>query len=476
VRYAERTSPGSSPSRPLRTSGIPYYNDGVRLIAAVVYGAALAGTVFATACSTRSTSGSLEPAVPPFDRVYPESRLIAHVVVVIQENRSFDNLFATFPGADGATEGKTSNGKTVKLRKTELAYPHDLGHSWQRFLAAYDGGKMDGFNLEGGGVSGYAGTDPYQYVDPKQIAPYWEIARTYVLADHMFQTQGSGSYTAHQDLIRGGTSIDANESLIDFPSQQPWGCDSPPGTTTSILTVAQKFLPASGPFPCLTYRTLRDLLDAKNLSWKYYSPRINGSTGAVWNAFDSIKAVRYGPEWKTNVTTTSSVFFKEVAENRLPAVSWIVPILTNSDHSGPHVDAGPSWVGNIVNTVGESKYWDSTAVVIVWDDWGGFYDNVPPPFRDKTGGLGFRVPMLVVSPYARKGYIAHREYEFGSILKFIEDNWQLGRIGTSDVRAASIAGCLDFRQHPRKFIPIPVKYSREYFENQPPSDQPVDDE
>jgi phospholipase C len=436
------------------------------------------GLIFVAACNARSYGVPVVVGVPQ-TAVQPSvagAGRIAHVVIVIQENRSFDNLFATFPGADGATKGKTSNGQTVPLVKSALAYQYDLGHGWLAFLKAYDDGKMDGFNLEGEGKGGYSGTGPYRYVDPKQIAPYWDIAKSYVLADHLFQTQGSGSYTAHQDLIRGGTEIDSAESLIDFPSHQPWGCDSPPGTTTSVLTTAQKYLPAGGPFPCLTYRSLRDLLDAKGVSWRYFSPRVLGSTGAVWNAFDSIKAVRYGPEWKTRVTTTSTAIFKEISDGKLPAVSWVVPTLNNSDHPGPHPDHGPSWVASVVNSVGESAYWKNSAIIVVWDDWGGFYDNVPPPFRDRTGGLGFRVAMMVVSPYARKSFISHTQYEFGSILKFVEDNWDLGRLGTSDVRAHSIADCFDFKQSPRKFVPIKSTYSERYFETEPPSDAPVDNE
>ncbi len=413
------------------------------------------------------------PFAPAERRV--TTRHFEHVILVIQENRSFDNLFAKFPSADGATEGKTSDGKTVRLRKVELAYPYDAGHSWHDFLKAYDGGKMDGFNLEtNGGVD--AGTKPYVYVDPRQIAPYWDIARSYVLADHLFQTQGSGSFTAHQDLIRGGTEIDSRESLIDYPSSEPWGCDAPTGTTTSILTTSQQFSPFGGPFPCLQYRTLADLLDAKRISWKYYSPRVAGSTGAVWNAFDAIEAVRYGSDWQTHVTSTSTAIFKAIELRKLSAMSWVVPTNPNSDHPGPHADYGPAWVARIVNAVGESPYWKSSAVVIVWDDWGGFYDNVAPPFRDRTGGLGFRVPMLVVSPYARKAVVSHTRYEFGSILKFIESNWDLGRLGTSDARATSIIDCFDFNQRARKFVPIAANYSERFFETQPASSQAVDDE
>ena len=227
---------------------------------------------------------------------------IEHVVLIIQENRSFDDFFADFPGVDGATTGKTSDGKTVRLHEAPLAELCDFGHSRQGFLRDYAGGKMDGFNLEGAGTGcGKAGLRPYQYVNPAQIAPYWQIAAQYAVADRMFQTQGSGSFTGHQDLIAGGTAINPLESLVDFPSHQPWGCDARANTVTSLLRGSGiivrspqqlKYLYNGGPFPCLKYKTLRDLLDAQSVQWKYYSPKVIGSTGAIWSAFDAIKAVR----------------------------------------------------------------------------------------------------------------------------------------------------------------------------------------
>ena len=364
----------------------------------------------------------------------------------------------------------------------------DLRHSYNRYLSDYDGGKMDGFNSEGG--SGHCPgkeTAPYQYVNPAQIKPYWNMANRYVLADQTFQTQGSGSFTAHQDLIAGATIIDQNKttSIVENPDHSPWGCDARPKTVTSLLQyISGKlvFEYHKGPFPCLTYETMRDLLDAQDVSWKYYSPPIVGDEGAIWNAFDAIHAVRYGSEWGVNVPNTNTQFFTDISNNALPAVSWIVPDRKNSDHPGAGSDTGPSWVASIVNTVGQSSYWPSTAIVVVWDDWGGFYDHVPPPFQDEWGGLGFRVPMLVVSPYDKQGqssqggYISHTQYEFGSILKFVEDNFGLGRLGTTDVRANSIADCFDFLQKPRAFKRIPAQYSRRYFEMQRPSYEPVDEE
>ncbi|HLY03058.1 MAG TPA: alkaline phosphatase family protein [Candidatus Cybelea sp.] len=419
---------------------------------------------------------------------------ISHIVLIVQENRSFDNFFATYPGADGTMTGKMKN-KTIKLREASLDQMCDFGHSRNDFLHAYDHGKMNGFYLESQttGCPKRAGAAPYEYVNPQQIAPYWDIAEQYVLADHMFQTQGSGSFTAHQDLIRGGTTIDQaqTESIVDVPDGEPWGCDASPGTLTSYLSGKPGHLEyrfKKGPFPCTSdfpasgsyYATLRDLLDAQSVSWKYYVPPLTErQSGNLWNAFDVIAPVRYGKEWNDNVSMPETNIFNDISGGTLASMSWVIPDLKDSDHPSNGSDTGPSWVASLVNAIGESSYWQTTAIVIVWDDWGGFYDHVPPPFLDDWGGLGFRVPMLVVSPYAREtssqpGYIAHTSYEFGSILKFIEGTWSLGSLGTTDQRATSIANCFDFTQQPRKFSAIPSLYSRAYFERRKPSYQPVD--
>ncbi|MGA8532963.1 MAG: alkaline phosphatase family protein [Candidatus Tumulicola sp.] len=406
---------------------------------------------------------------------------IAHIVLLIQENRSFDNLFATFPGADGTTTGTLHTGKVIPLKAHSLK-SLDVSHTYATYLTDYDGGKMDGFDRstflhESTIVHRY----PYQYVKPKQIQAYWTLAEQYALADQMFQTQGSGSFTAHQDLIAGGTVINSKQSLVDTPSGSPWGCDAPPSTLTTVLTTSGRYLRNKGPFPCLTYPTgtMRDLLDAKAVSWKYYSPVYKvGAVGALWNAFAAIQAVREGPEWTTNVSIPQTNIFNDITNNQLPAVSWVIPDNADSDHPQDNLgaDDGPSWIAQVVNAIGTSSYWDSTAIVIVWDDWGGFYDHVPPPFLDDAGGLGFRVPMIVVSPYVPAGTISHTQYEYGSILKFIEERFELGSLGTTDVRATSIGNIFDFDQSPRTFVPIPAQRPRAYFLHERPSLQPVDTE
>jgi phospholipase C len=302
------------------------------------------------------------------------------------------------------------------------------------------------------------------------------MARQYVLADHMFETQSSGSFIGHQALIAGSTAINSTQSLVNYPSSNVWGCDAPKGTVTSLITSDHQFLRGAGPYPCLDYATLRDSLDAGNVSWKYYVPPTSTNVGKIWDAFAAIRAVRFSPEWKTNISIPETNVFKDIAGNRLAAVSWVIPDALNSDHPGNHVTGGPDWVAQVVNAIGKNtKLWNSTVVIVIWDDWGGFYDHVAPPQLDYQG-LGLRVPMLVISPYAKKGYVSHTQYEPGSILKFVEDNWGLARVGTTDVRAASIEDVFDFSQPPRKFQQIPAVLPQSYFERERPSYLPVDTE
>ncbi len=472
----------------------------------------LVATSFAiAACSQGSPNEAL--TLPSEARDGGSASPLQHVVVIIQENRSFDNFFAKFPGADGASSGKAApmsasiaywcaeyhqpvitQATSIPLTEVTLLgkgfkgnyhWDMDLDHTYPGHQIELDGGKMDGFDLVNFGANGSATapecTYAYQYVDQKDIEPYWDIAKQYVLADHMFQTQGSSSFTAHQDLIAGGTAVNygGDNSVIDNPYAFPWGCDSPPGTRTALITTSGTYLPTAGPKPCYTYATLRDLLDAKKVSWRYYAVGINGGGPGIWSAFDAIKAVRQGPEWSTNVTTSPKVIFTDITKGQLPHVAWVTPEAANSDHpfeiiNKMPVDTGPSWVASVVVAIGESKYWKSSAIIILWDDSGGFYDHEQPAFFDDQGGLGFRVPMLIVSPYV-KAHIEHTQYETASIVKFIEDNWRLGGpLQTPDARATSIGNAFDFTQSPRPFKPIQSKLSRSFFLLQKPSGLPLD--
>jgi phospholipase C len=462
-----------------------------------------------SACSSGATSSPLgaRGVLPNSSSASP----IKHVVLIIQENRTFNNLFATFPGATGATVGQERSGrgsKSINLREVALTDRKNLNHSYPSFLTAYDGGKMDGFNhVRLPSTDRPEDAGPYEYVNPADVVPYWTMAQTYALANQMFATQGSESFVAHQDLIRGGTAINSTDSLIDnLPyTNQAWGCNSPPGSKTAVITTTLKYVSRGGPFPCTKdfpysgseYTTLRDLFDGASpaISWKYYTPAL-GDSGGIWSAFDVIWPVRDGPEWSANVISPETKILTDISNGNLAQMSWVVPDANDSDHPGAHSDFGPSWVTSIVDAVGESQYWDSTAVIVVWDDWGGFYDPVVPlcttgsQCRDDQGGPGLRVPLIAISAYAplnqssQPGYISNEVYSFGSIIRFIEDTFGLGRLGTTDATTNSLGpesgsrggDMFNFNQSPRQFQTIGSKYSRSFFLHKKPSGLPVDTE
>lgn len=456
---------------------------------------ALLAVVLLSACNGNAFAPSFEtrpPGTPQDDTAARARSPIRHVVLIVQENRTFNDFFATFAGADGTTTGKAQPDsqcgfgaeKTITLKESSLLTRldgklQDLTHSYQGYAVARHDGAMDGFDKVNFGSGQPECAYPYQYTNPDDIKPYWEMAQQYALAEHMFTTQGSSSFTAHQDLIAGGTVISPDEALVDLPSCSGthciWGCDAPAGTITSLITEKNDFQPGKGPFPCLTYRTMRDLLDRKKVSWRYYAPQMCCAVyGRLLSAFDAIKAVRDSSEWTDgHISTPQTNILSDVKNGKLQSVSWVIPDENDSDHPGTDSDTGPSWVASVVNAIGQSSYWKSTAIVIVWDDWGGLYDNLAPPQKG-YGGLGLRVPAIVVSPYAKPGHISKTQYEFGSILHYIESNWDLGSLGTSDKRAASIIDCFDYSQKPITFNPISSKYPASYFIARKPSYLPPD--
>jgi phospholipase C len=447
-------------------------------------------------CNGGSASSTPNPSLNPQSGSGSSPSPIEHVVIMIQENRTFNDFFATFPGADGTTTGRVvpnpqctppiTSKETINLPEVPLVVPSDMNHTFKTgYSVAYDRGKMDAYDLiKYGGTGPPECTYPYQYTEPEQIMPYWYMAEQYALAEHMFTVQGSDSFTAHQDLIRGGTIVEPGKAMVDLPdcsgSRCYWGCDAPPGTITHLVTEKDEYI-KDGPFPCTThfkstYLTLRDLLDAKYVSWKYYVPPTDTSYGKLMSAFDVIWSVRNGPEWKTNVITPETKIFDDISSGSLANVSWVVPDQNNSDHPGTATDNGPEWVASVVNAVGASSYWDSTAIIVVWDDWGGLYDNMGMLSKKLYGygGLGPRVPAIIISPYAKAGYISQTMYTFGSILKYIEQNWNLGSLGTSDETSNSIIDCFNYSQPPIQFTPIPSSLGKSYFMHEKPSFKPVD--
>ena len=435
-------------------------------------------TVGVAGCNSSLTT----PAVRP-----TPAAAIQHVIIMMQENRGFNNLFAGFPGADSAMEGPCkpegqaakwcTGNHIVKLHSVNLKtnvpnFGDDIDHSHNGFKIECDPDasnvcQMDGFNLihfgEAGG-SGVAKLYPYAYVDRKETAPYWKLAHQYTLADKMFLTDTASSFIAHQLILSGTVRMNSHESLTDQPVNTPWGCDAPPGTTTPFLLSNGRVLypPSRISFPCFTqYQTIADLLDAKNVSYQFYTmqgldsrkPHFDFS-GAAWNGFDAIKKFRYSPDWKNHISIPNTNIFADLKAGTLPAVSWVIPTLFDSDHPASGCDGGPRWVTRVVNAVGTSRYWKHTAIILLWDDWGGWYDNVPPP-QVNYASTGMRIPLLVISPYAIPHNVSHTEYNYGSIVRFVEETFDLGSLDTTDATANSLSDSLNFRQTPNTFTAAP---------------------
>jgi phospholipase C len=408
---------------------------------------------------------------------------IQHVVIIIQENRSVDNLFLGLPGADTRSYGYLSNGTKVALKPYSLATQWDIDHSSTSFFQACNGKgtypgtdcRMNGFAKEMLDCQGLGpghcpkGHPQYGYVPRTESQPYFDMAAQYVFGDRMFTSHfDASSFISHQYIIAGQAN-----SAVDFPTNL-WGCDG--GKTDVINTVNQErkitgdFIPV-----CFDSPTLGDELDAAKLTWGYYTAGVFGN-GNIWNAYQAIKHIRYGPDWKADVIRPQTRFFKDVAAGQMRTVSWVTPTCQNSDHAGCGSNTGPAWVTSLVNAVGKSKYWNSTAIFVFWDEYGGWYDHVPPKKIDYDG-LGIRVPLLIISPYAKKGYVSHVQYEHGSILRFIEDQFGLARLAASDSRANSPAeDSFDFSRKPRAFVPINSPHDENYFLTQALDPRPVDNE
>jgi len=422
---------------------------------------------------------------------------IDHVVIIVQENRSFDNLFNGYPGADTATHAMVGNGEIVPLQPVSLAAGYDLDNSLHAFVESTKGGSMNHYDRRAA-IPRRIAKVPLKavqypavaYVPKSESAPYWQMAGEYVLADRMFPSNFDQSFAAHLYLV-AGTSARA----VDVPNAKPWGCDAPGKTRVPLISLKKKEIDGNT-FPCFSIRTLVDELDQKTISWTYYAPRVSvGSEwiarmkraaqkkplpegdfdiGQLWSSFDAIPSVRYGPGWD-NVVSPPSRIYTDIKRHQLSNVTWVIPDWQNSDHPNTASANGPSWVTGIVNALGESSYWGKTAIIVVWDDSGGWYDHVLPPEVDYDG-LGVRVPMLVISPYAKRGYISHKQYEFGSILRLAEDVFGLQRLADSDKRANDLDDCFDFKQDPRVFKPISAPLSAQYFMSQKQSQRAPDDD
>jgi phospholipase C len=383
---------------------------------------------------------------------------IDHIVIIFQENRTPDYLFQGVPGADIAKTAKDSHGQVLALHEVSLAAGYDLFHGHSSFVQDYDSGKMDGFDK---GLPQRFYFRPFGYAPRSEVKPYYDMATQYVFGDHMFQSNQGPSFPAHLYII-SGTAGDASirpYKVAANPHDRLTGESTKGGCDAVSTAFVDTVNPSNGsagptPFPCFNRRVLSDLLDEKGISWRYYQ---NQPGPGTWHAFDAIRHVRFGPDYE-NVVFLSTRILKDIKQQRLAGLSWVIPSGSWSDHAGPaSTKRGPSWVAAIVNAVGESRYWKTTAIFVTWDDWGGWYDHVKPPILNHDE-LGFRVPLLVISPYARHGYVSKVRHEFGSILAFAEVTFGIpkGSLKSTDGRADDLMDAFDFTKPPRVFKRIPA--------------------
>jgi phospholipase C len=442
-----------------------------------------------------SSGGNTTTPTPTTIAARIPSGPIKHIVYFIKENRTFDNYFGTYPGANGATTAVDSQGKVVPLKHESDQIANDLDHSSESATLAYDNGKMDKFdqvsflprlfgaNRPANGTSPKPGssgaqkpTSLYQNNSLTQfyqsdIPNYWTYAQNFVLGDNTFSSLLGPSFPNHQYTIAaqsggaadnpagaaGGLPGEAGAGTLPGQGQQPklqgtpgqrpklrigWGCDQ----ANQKVEVKSASGTTSMQDACFNYETLADELDQAHYSWRYYAPPSGTDLGYIWSAYNAVKHIRYGPDWKYVVPVEQ--FMTDATNGTLPTVSWIVTPQKDSEHAPASVCTGENWTVQMLNSLMNSPDWSSTAVFLTWDDWGGFYDHVAPQ-RIDSYGLGFRVPLIVISPYAKKGYIDHTQYEFSSMLRFTEDELNLASLTNRDKAANNMMGAFNFSQQPR---------------------------
>jgi phospholipase C len=346
---------------------------------------------------------------------------IQHVVIIMMENHTFDNYFGRFPGANG-----------VALPQAPNPVPSDYNHGSAAAIAAIDGGKMDGFANHGF----------YQYTQ-SDIPNYWSYAQQFGLGDNFFTSFSTSSTPNHMAMVAAQSA-----GMFETPVQK--GCTS----LQNALMHSRNRVSANDywAYPCYNIKSLPDLLNPAGLSWRYYSEV------PIWDPTMNIQAL----SGSSNDVHNVNQFANDVNSGHMANVSWVIPTGQNTDHPPVALQGGQNWLTQEVNTVMKSQYWSNTAIFVTWDDWGGFYDHVAPPTIDSQG-LGPRVPLLVISPYAKQGYISHQQGEFSSFVKFAESNWGLSNLGQRDAlsQVSDLMDYFNFNQTPQPpLILNPITYSQ----------------
>ncbi len=372
---------------------------------------------------------------------------VHHILWIIQENRSFDNYFGTYPKADGIPPGTClpvmpGSKRCIKPFHMPPGQPVcDLSHEWVAAHADYDNGRMDGFIWAEGTPFAVA------YLDQRDIPNYWDYAKHFTLCDYFFSSLMGPSgpnhlYTvaAQSDGLVVNAGLRGAEELLNEPNG-------------------------------LTFATVIALLKRSNVSWKYYVETVPAPAGSrtgglnypdpkkynIWNPLPGFKAIRDNPALMAHLVDQKE-YYRDLKHGTLPEVSWLVPADQDSEHPpepAAPVAQGMWYVTRLINALMRSRYWNDSVVFLTWDDYGGFYDHEPPPQVDAFG-YGPRVPTIVISPFARPGHISHYTYDFTSILKFIEERFDLPSLTWRDKHADDMRDCFDFEQNPNLPLVIPV--------------------
>jgi phospholipase C len=375
---------------------------------------------------------------------------IRHIVVIMQENRSFDSYFGTYPGADGLPKNVCvpdplrggCDRPYHSRRNKNFGGPHDHLDA-MRDIA---GGRMNGFvaSAEGGRRhfcrmhinSPRCSLSPKRpdvmgYHTAREIPNYWSYAGHFVLQDHMFEPTTSWSLPAHLDLVSGWSAKCARVGDPTSCTNAIQAPGSPPGEPQN----------RTGATPDYAWTDITYLLHRAHVPWRYYvfkgsqpdcsdgamfckQIKQNATTPGIWNPLPWFDTVKQDGQ-RENVAPFED-FLTAARSGTLPAVSWVTPADAVSEHPPALVSRGQTFVTSVIDEVMKSPDWKSTAIFLTWDDWGGFYDHVKPPVVDQNG-YGMRVPALVISPYAKRGFIDHQVLSFDAYLKFIEDDFLHGQ-------------------------------------------------
>jgi phospholipase C len=399
------------------------------------------GFALCTLILALTLSGTDARAATPSEVNGPKTP-VQHLIVEMQENHSFDNYFGTYPGADGIPANVCMPVDPTVPNDTSCVKPYhiggspisDLDHSQATFLEQYNKGNMNGF-VYGQARRNLDGSIAMGYYDGSDLSYYWNLADNFVLFDRFFSSDGNGSVENHMYWVAGvpGTT----------------GIDPGKGYGSSVPTIF-------------------DRLQEKGISWKFYvqnydvninyrtASQINGNRASqiIWAPLTKFDRFLDNPALASHIVDLNQ-YYTDLENNTLPAVSYIVPSGA-SEHPPGSIQSGEKFTKGLIQALLRSKSWNSSAFLITWDDWGGWYDHVKPPQVDAYG-YGFRVPALLISPYARRGYIDNTQLDYTSILKFIEDNWSLAPLAVRDASANSFVSALDFSQAPRAPFYLPFE-------------------